>query len=241
MVGKYRNRKLVYEEPCTAIEACMLYDGDQTDEERFTKLLKKNEVAITNLNLKPINQQSQDQAPEKEPETNKESLFAENLGCFFFKVTGEDELMDAYELQTVMQTIFNEHLDDGTMFSLETCRCMIAAIDRGEEGTLGFDQFKKLWFTTMDWKQLFEVCDTSKDRTIDKSELTVALHKLGFELNNETVNVITNRYMNRIGTLNFDDFCGICSKLDALKASYDDVKNDKKLTYDKYFMESLFS
>ena len=149
--------------------------------------------------------------------------------------------MDAYELQTVMQVIFSKDVDKDTMFSLETCRCMIAAIDRFNKGKLGFDQFKKLWFTTMKWKQLFEVCDTNKDRKINKSELTVALHKLGFKLNNETVIGITNRYMNRIGTLNLDDFCGICSKLEALKASYDDVKDDKKLTYDKYFMESLFS
>jgi len=229
MVGKYINRHLVYEEPCVAIEICLNSDGDKTDTKRFTEFLKKDVVT---------NEGNQDQRPKTD---EKESVFANKFGFFFFKVTGKDELMDAYELQKVMQMSFKRDFNDNTKFSLETCRCLIATIDHGYQGSLAYEQFKQLWFTVMKWKHLFEVCDANKDRKIDKSELTVALQKLGFELESKTVDVVMNRYMNRIGTLNLDDFCGICSKLVALKVSYDRLKDAKQLTYENYFMESLYS
>lgn len=226
----------VQEEPCVESRITFQYDGgnnetndERSEEEMYLEYLDQDEPIKTSSKLN---------------NENPDDVFAEKFAVLFYKVTGKDEVLDAYELQMVMKRIHANELETfhGKTFSLETCRCMVSSIDKNRRGYLNFDQFKRLWFQIMYWKNLFEDCDLNNDDKIDFQELQIAAGKLGFTLKDETLQLLINRYVNRSGTLNLDDFCGICSKLVALKQNFDDMSNsEKELTYDRYLIGCLYT
>lgn len=168
--------------------------------------------------------------------------FEDNLGSFFFEVTGEDELMNAYELQSVMTMIFE---DDFTVeeFSLETCRSLISCVDKNRMGNLTYNQFKTLWHSIIEWKHIFELCDENKDRHIDRRELGIAVReKLNIEILDKTLDLLVIRYKNRDGIVNIDDFFTICAKLKATTASYERIHNSNEIVpFGKYLTECIYS
>lgn len=228
--------QLVYEEPCVKKSIALLNDED---DERY------KEYISTNLQKDDNSYKSKNNHEEKRSlEQQQKDEFTDKFAILFYRITGKDEVLDAYELQTVMERMHANELQNfnNNTFSLETCRCMVASIDKNRRGTLNFDQFKRLWHMIMSWKDLFDECDLNKDQKIDENELRVAVDKLGFKLRDETLNVLGCRYANRSGTLNLDDFCGVCSKLQTLQKSFNEMcASNKELTYDRYLMDSLYS
>ena len=227
----------VQEIPCVEVFVPLLYDdesGIETENQRNSKFLDRQKITTTSSNNDNRTENQQTQA----------DVFAEKFAILFYRVTGKDELLDAYELQMVMERMHASEIQNfnNKTFSLETCRCMVASIDKNRHGNLNFDQFKRLWFQLMSWKDLFEECDQNKDKKIDENELRIAVRKLGFTLQDGTLLLLISRYANRSGTLNLDDFCGICSKLNTLKQDFDDMcTSNKELTYDRFLMGCLYS
>lgn len=220
----------VHEEPCVRELVPELCDEDDDRYKDYIKTYcQKNDNS--NQRKRSLGQQEKDE-------------FTEKFAILFYKVTGKDEMLDAYELQAVMERMHAKELQNfnNNTFSLETCRCMVASIDKNRRGTLNFDQFKRLWNRLMTWKDLFDECDLNKSQEIDEHELGIAVNKLGFKLKDETLHLIVCRYANRSGTLNLDDFCGICSKLKTLQESFNEMcTSNKELTYDRFLMDSLYS
>lgn len=227
-----KGRCEVDEPLCVAINVGLLYENNNVilNEKDFDEAVKG------------VQEIKSDEQRQRAHSANE--AFTEHLGVLFYKITGKDELLDAYELQRVMAMVFAKdlNLSEHNEFSLETCRCLIASIDGNRRGTLNYDQFKKLWFEIMKWKKLFETCDENNDKKIDYNELKKAVKKLGFSVKEETIRVLKSRYANREGVLNLDDFCGICSKLTTLKNNFEELERSKKsMTYDRFLMECLYS
>eukprot|EP00111_Clytia_hemisphaerica_P006759 TCONS_00019543-protein len=232
-ISNTMERREVDEPLCVAINVALLYEDNN-----FILLNEKDfDEAVKGV------QEIKCDEPRKRAYSANEA-FTEHLGVLFYKITGKDELLDAYELQRVMDMVFAKDLklSEHNEFSLETCRCLIASIDRNRRGTLNYHQFKKLWFEIMKWKKLFEVCDENNDKKIDYNELKKAVSRLGFSVKEETIRILKSRYTNREGVLDLDDFCGICSKLTTLRNNFEEMElSEKCMTYDRFLMECLYS
>lgn len=131
----------------------------------------------------------------------------------FTAIAGQDGEVDAEELQKCL----TQSGISGTYspFSLETCRIMIAMLDRDYTGKMGFNEFKELWTALNAWKQNFITIDQDRSGTIEHHELNQAIVAMGFRLSPQTLTAIVKRY-SKNGRIFFDDYVACCVKLRAL-------------------------
>ncbi|XP_019747042.1 grancalcin isoform X1 [Hippocampus comes] len=133
---------------------------------------------------------------------------------YFTAIAGQDGEVDAMELQRCLtQSGFT-----GTYspFSLETCRIMIAMLDRDFTGKMGFSEFKELFVALNGWKQNFTMFDRDRSGTVEHHELTQAISSMaGYRISPQALNAIIKRY-NKGGRIYFDDYVACCVKLRAL-------------------------
>ncbi|XP_077927026.1 grancalcin isoform X2 [Halichoerus grypus] len=135
------------------------------------------------------------------------------MWTYFTAVAGQDGEVDAEELQKCLtQSGIN-----GTYspFSLETCRIMIAMLDRDYTGKMGFNEFKELWAALNAWKQNFITIDQDHSGTVEHHELNQAIAAMGYRLSPQTLTAIVKRY-SKNGRIFFDDYVACCVKLRAL-------------------------
>ncbi|XP_030064568.1 grancalcin isoform X2 [Microcaecilia unicolor] len=135
------------------------------------------------------------------------------MWAYFTAVAGQDGEVDAEELQRCL-TQSGIH-GTYTPFSLETCRIMIAMLDRDHTGKMGFNEFKELWAALSAWKQNFIMFDQDRSGTVEPHELNQAISSMGYRLSPQTLNTIVKRY-SKSGKIIFDDYVACCVKLRAL-------------------------
>ncbi|XP_012296008.2 grancalcin isoform X1 [Aotus nancymaae] len=137
----------------------------------------------------------------------------DTMYAYFSAVAGQDGEVDAEELQRCL----TQSGISGTYspFSLETCRIMIAMLDRDYTGKMGFNEFKELWAALNAWKQNFMTVDQDRSGTIEHHELSDAIALMGYRLSPQTLTVIVRRY-SKNGRIFFDDYVACCVKLRAL-------------------------
>ncbi|KAM5152610.1 grancalcin [Mantella aurantiaca] len=135
------------------------------------------------------------------------------MWSYFTAVAGQDGEVDAEELQRCL-TQAGIH-GTYTPFSLETCRIMIAMLDRDSTGKMGFNEFKDLWAALSAWKQNFCTFDHDRSGSVEPHEMNQAIMSMGYRLNPSTLNAIVKRY-SKSGRIFFDDYVACCVKLRAL-------------------------
>ncbi|XP_075385747.1 grancalcin [Tenrec ecaudatus] len=137
----------------------------------------------------------------------------EPMWTYFVAVAGQDGEVDAEELQRCL----TESGISGTYspFSLETCRIMIAMLDRDYTGKMGFSEFKELWAALSAWKLNFMTIDRDQSGTVEHHELGQAIAAMGYRLSPQTLSAIAKRY-SKNGRIFFDDYVACCVKLRAL-------------------------
>ncbi|KAM6893948.1 grancalcin-like [Xenentodon cancila] len=139
------------------------------------------------------------------------------MWAYFTAVAGQDGEVDAEELQRCLtQTGFTGSY---TPFSLETCRIMIAMLDKDFTGKMGFNEFKELFGALNGWKQNFVMFDQDRSGTVEPHELSQALCAMGYRMSPQTLNAIIKRY-NKGGRIYFDDYVACCVRLQALTESF---------------------
>ncbi|XP_028672951.1 sorcin-like [Erpetoichthys calabaricus] len=146
------------------------------------------------------------------PGPQQDPLFA-----FFSSVAGQDGQIDAEELQKCLtQANFT---GTNKPFNLETCRLMIAMLDRDMSGTMGFNEFKELCNVINAWRGNFMSMDKDRSGTVDAPEMQQAITSMGFRLSPQAMNIIVKRYgLN--GKIGFDDYMACCIRLRTLTDSF---------------------
>ncbi|XP_054864582.1 grancalcin isoform X2 [Amphiprion ocellaris] len=160
---------------------------------------------------------------------------------YFTAIAGQDGEIDAEELQRCLtQSGFSGSY---TPFSMETCRIMIAMLDRDFTGKMGFNEFKELFTALNGWKQNFMMFDRDHSGTVEPHEMSQAItameepHPLlqsfwklwpitgapgavaGYRVSPQALNAIIKRY-NKGGRIFFDDYVACCVKLRALTDNF---------------------
>ncbi|XP_068091538.1 sorcin-like [Hyperolius riggenbachi] len=129
---------------------------------------------------------------------------------YFQQVAGQDGEVDADELQKCL----TQARMSGSYkpFNLETCRLMIAMLDKDATGKLGFNEFKELGMVLNSWMQNFMSFDADRSGTVNPDELQKALTGMGYRFTPQAVNIIAKRYSSQ-GAIAFDDYIACCLKL----------------------------
>ncbi|KAI1899197.1 hypothetical protein AGOR_G00059290 [Albula goreensis] len=139
------------------------------------------------------------------------------LWGYFTAIAGQDGEIDAEELQRCLtQSGFSGSY---APFSLETCRIMIAMLDRDMTGKMGFNEFKELFAALNGWKQHFMMFDQDRSGTMEPHELAQAFNSMGYVLSPQSGNAIVKRY-SKNGRIFFDDYVACCVKLRALTENF---------------------
>ncbi|XP_055068250.2 sorcin [Misgurnus anguillicaudatus] len=132
---------------------------------------------------------------------------------YFTAIAGQDGEVDAEELQRCLtQTGISGSYNP---FSLETCRIMIAMLDRDHTGKMGFNEFKELFQVLNGWKQNFVMVDRDGSGTVEPHELSQCFTNMGYRVSPQALNCIVKRY-SRSGKIFFDDYVACCVKLRSL-------------------------
>lgn len=171
-------------------------------------------------------------------DTEKESFDSKFKG-FFDKVAGSDGEIDAFELQSILNSAFKKEME-GKAFSLEACRSMIAMVDRDRNGKLDYEEFRTMWITVMSYKNTFSTFDKDKSGDMNAVELRDALSKLGFKLSTPVLSSLTLRYANKKGQVNLDDFIQMCCRVKSSFESYLSYQG-KSFSLDDYIMSAVYT
>uniref|UniRef100_A0A3B4AS14 EF-hand domain-containing protein n=1 Tax=Periophthalmus magnuspinnatus TaxID=409849 RepID=A0A3B4AS14_9GOBI len=105
------------------------------------------------------------------------------------------------------------------LLSLETCRIMIAMLDKDFTGKMGFSEFKELLAAMNGWKQNFIMFDRDRSGTVEPHEMSQAITTMGYRLSPPALNGILKRY-SKNGRIFFDDYVACCVKLRALTENF---------------------
>ncbi|KAM6959112.1 calpain small subunit 1-like [Aplochiton taeniatus] len=146
-------------------------------------------------------------------ETEEEKQFRK----VFQQLAGEDMEVSPKELMDILNRIVAKRGDlktDG--FSIESCRSMVAVMDSDCTGKLGFHEFKYLWNNIKKWQSSYTQFDADKSGIISASELPQAFKAAGFSLNDQLFQLITRRYCDQEGNMDFDNYIGCLTRLDAM-------------------------
>ncbi|XP_029926431.1 grancalcin-like [Myripristis murdjan] len=136
---------------------------------------------------------------------------------YFTAIAGQDGEIDAEELQKCLtQSGFSGTY---TPFSLETCRIMIAMLDRDFTGKMGFNEFKELFTALNGWKQNFMMFDQDRSGSVEPHEMSQAINAMGYRVSPQALNGIIKRY-SKGGRIFFDDYVACSVKLRALTDNF---------------------
>ncbi|XP_056157105.1 grancalcin [Lampris incognitus] len=136
---------------------------------------------------------------------------------YFTAIAGQDGEIDAEELQRCLTQ--SGITGSYTPFSLETCRIMIAMLDRDYTGKMGFNEFKELFGALNSWKSNFMMFDQDRSGTVEPHEMSQAVNAMGYRISQQAVNGIIKRY-SKGGRVFFDDYVACCVKLRALTENF---------------------
>ncbi|CAL8110373.1 unnamed protein product [Orchesella dallaii] len=163
---------------------------------------------------------------------------------FFQSVAGEDMEVNWEELQRLLDSTFKLELKGFKGFSKDICRSMVAMMDADRSGKLGFAEFKVLWQSVKDWRDVFFRFDEDKSGALNAGELRNALNSAGFRVNNRVLHSLVMRYGCRDNSLAFDDFLNCAIKLKAMVEVFKEhvADDEKKLIFslDEWLERALY-
>ena len=139
----------------------------------------------------------------------------------FEKVAGDDGVIDAYELQNLLQLCFRREMGDYD-FNLETCRSLLALYDVDMSCCIEFDEFYKLWRDLKIWYGVFKKYDIDRSFDMDKKELRQALAGIpDLHITVKTIEIYSKRFVNRESRVGLDDFLQIIARIKCLSRSFE--------------------
>lgn len=160
---------------------------------------------------------------------------------FFLSLAGTDEEIDCFELQQVLSMAYKKEMNNKD-FSLESCRSLVSMVDEDQSGKMGYPEFKELWINIRRWKGVFDRYDKDGSGDMNLYELRDSLKDLGFALSNRILTPVAMRFNNKKGSINFDDFLQIVSRLRTLFNSFSQHQQRRGVasyTLDEYLRQSV--
>jgi len=140
----------------------------------------------------------------------------------FQEVAQADGKISAFELQQVLKAIgLGDYPRAGFEFQTETCRQMIAMLDKDGDMCLGFEEFRQLYQALDAWKLAFQKYDKDMSGTVEHRELAEIILHMGFNMTPAAVNIVVKRYSFKgQDQIQFDDFVGAALRVRGLSHAF---------------------
>merc|ERR1719272_2121441 len=147
---------------------------------------------------------------------------ADPMYAHFQEVAQADGKISAFELQQVLKTIgLGDYPRPGFEFQTETCRQMIAMLDKDGDMCLGFEEFKELYTALDAWKLAFQRYDKGHSGTVEHGEMNEIILNMGFNMTPAAVNVLVKRYSFKgQDQIQFDDFVAAALRVRGLSTAF---------------------
>jgi len=171
---------------------------------------------------------------------NEGKWIDDTLRKTFERVSGQDEVLDAFELRQAMNMVYKEEYGSREEFGLEASRSMLIFADSDKSGKIDLREFKMLYRTVVGWRNSFKEYDRDKSGDMDTYELRDLLSTQGFTVGTDVLASLVRRYSNKKGRVNFDDFVQICCRV---KSVHDAFKkfNGKSYTEDDFLRLAIYT
>nr|VZI25976.1 unnamed protein product [Spirometra erinaceieuropaei] len=141
------------------------------------------------------------------------------LRSAFDAIAGPSGDITSVELRDILNEVFMNKGFKFDGFSAETARSMVALMDVDTSGTLGFDEFKKLWFELRLWQTIYKRYDPDGRGLLKSCELREVLSDTGIHVSNEVFKAIVCRYVDN-GQVLFDDYILLVVRLITVFATF---------------------
>lgn len=164
--------------------------------------------------------------PPVSPETREQE---ENFKQFFYRVSGEDMEVNAFELRNAI----NEGLQKEPLhhdISVDACRSFVCLMDVDGSGKLSFHEFQFLWHHLRSWKKIFYQFDTDNSGSIDSRELRYAVNGAGYKISNRTFAQLIFKFADEQGKISLDNFLVLMARLMKTFNSFHDMQRDGAAT-----------
>ncbi|XP_032819679.1 calpain-9-like isoform X2 [Petromyzon marinus] len=149
----------------------------------------------------------------KQPETEEDK----QIKNAFKVLAGDDMEISAIELQRILNKIVMKHPSLKTKgFSIDTCRGIVALLDKDGSGKLGYEEFKYLWFKIKKWVDIYKEFDTDRSGTMASYEMRSAIEAAGFKLTTMLHELVTMRYADENLEINFDGYVACLTRLESM-------------------------
>ncbi|CAM9890827.1 unnamed protein product [Lampetra planeri] len=149
----------------------------------------------------------------KQPETEEDK----QIKNAFKVLAGDDMEISSLELQRILNKIVMKHPSLKTKgFSIETCRGIVALLDKDGSGKLGYEEFKYLWFKIKKWVDIYKEFDTDRSGTMASYEMRSAVEAAGFKLTTMLHELVAMRYADENLEINFDGYVACLTRLESM-------------------------
>ncbi|KAF8136147.1 EF-hand [Boletus edulis] len=86
------------------------------------------------------------------------------------------------------------HNGNWSRFDLDTVKMLVNMFDTNRTGTIGFNEFSRLWQYISEWQRVFKHFDRDHSGTIERRELSDALRNFGYDLSPSLLTLIEYKY-----------------------------------------------
>ncbi|XP_012942074.1 calpain-9 [Aplysia californica] len=167
-------------------------------------------------------------APTPSPEWKEQE---ETFKNFFYRVSGEDMVVDAFELkEAIKEGLKKEPLHRDV--SIDACKSFVSLMDVDGSGKLSFYEFQFLWHHLRSWKKTFYQFDINQSGFLNSRELRAAINGVGYKMSNRTLGRLIFRYADENGKISLDNFLATMARLMKTYNVYHDIQKDGEATLD---------
>ncbi|RUS84592.1 hypothetical protein EGW08_007619 [Elysia chlorotica] len=149
----------------------------------------------------------------------------DNFKQFFYRVSGEDMEVNAFELKDAINEGLRKeplHHDIG----VDACRSFVCLMDVDGSGKLSFHEFQFLWHHLRSWKKIFYQHDTDNSGSMDSRELRYAINAGGYKISNKTIAQLIFKFADERGRVSLDNFLILMARLMKTFNSFHDLQRD---------------
>ncbi|KAL5967982.1 Calpain-B [Taenia solium] len=173
------------------------------------------------------------------PAIPKDAEMIAKLKSAFDAIAGDAGDIEAEDLRNILNRAFANKVGERFEgFSLETARSMVALMDVDTSGTLGFEEFKTLWYELRLWLTIFKEADAAKEGKLCTYDLRTVLSDIGITISNEIFKAIVCRYAHD-GVIVFDDFVLLLVRLITVFGKFKENLADRQSLKASFYVDEF--
>lgn len=159
-----------------------------------------------------------------EPDSQFDLLQA-RLRRLFYEASGESMAVDAFQLEPILNCLLREdRRAPYTMVNIDTCRALVALLDRDGTGRLSESDFRRIWEILLSWSRLFATFDPQRTGHVTSLDFRIIVEQAGYTLPHSLLSRLVHRFVDVDWRLEYGKFIiamALITKTIAIFKNYD--------------------